>query len=372
MTTASRQPGWGNLPSELQARIGRATQAVHPLGVALASDCALLDTPPAQASMGWTETGGAYSMSYVRNPGARYIRVEARLAPTQTPLGAQVQLKLTVRDAAGHSVAYSDDRIPRGWKDEVQLSPFVVETSSLAEFSTPVVGYLDADALGDDLTDPSWSFDLEITLTGGAQLEGVWLSELPRFVVDDAAAVGGVIPGVFQRDAVIHDGSTDGLRRVVAVLEAARLQQRSYLSLTWRDSTTPADTPSCSSPIALEAFALLDLGSSTDAVTFGISPRSIVAGSSAGDAARFRVRYRMSGGAGTETAKVRLYGSASGSPWTTSNLAYTTSWTWSPWVACAIRTSPLSDALSFKAKVSASGPTLWLSAAHVIDDVQAF
>jgi hypothetical protein len=52
----------------------------------------------------------------------------------------------------------------------------------------------------------------------GAQLDGMWIEEMPRFLADDSATHGGIVPGSFQRDATIHDGSTDGLDRLLATL----------------------------------------------------------------------------------------------------------------------------------------------------------
>ena len=367
MTTTAHAPGYFNAVSQRQARIHRATQTTHPLTLATAADCALLDTPPAHGSLPWIETGGTYSISYVRNPGARFVRIEARLSAVDYATFATVRLKLTVRDAAGHSVTSSDDRIPTGYRDETQDSPRAFLLPPRFDLSQAVVGYVDCDALDDDLTDPSWSFDLEVAFTSGATLDGLHLYELPRFLVDDGATHGGIIPGSFQRDAVIHSGVDDGLVRLVSTLESARLSQRTYLNLSWLRSTTPADTPSVSAT-SYTPFALLDAGAA--AVPFAFTPRVVAAASAQGEPTRWRFLYRFSGGAGTETASVRLYGSATGSPWT-KNVAYNTSWTWSSWVDAYARTSPDSDAYSLKGLVSASGPTLWIAAVHGVEAVAA-
>ena len=359
MTISPRLPAFWNAPTERCARVHRATQALHAMGFALAADCALLDTPPAQSSTGWTETGGVYSLSYVRNPGARFVRLEARVTPVAA--GATLTLSLTIRDAAGHSVGPGDDRIPYDWRGETLSSPIVPFAGTLPDASQPVLGVVDCDALASTLTDESWSFDVTLTVSGGAQLDGVTLYELPRFIVDDSATHGGIVPGSFQRDAVIHDGATDGLVRLVSTLESARLSQRSYLNLSWRQSLVAADTPSCSST-TLAPFTLLDAGAA--AASFRVIARVINAASAAGEPIRWRVLYRMSDGT-TETGTVKLLGSATGSPWTTGALAYTTSWTWSAWKSAAVRTSPAYDAFSLKGQVSGSGPTLWLAGIDV-------
>lgn len=366
MTTDAHQPGYHDALSELQARVARATQTTHGLNLALAANCALLDAPAGQASAGWTETGGDWSFSYVRNPGCRFVAVVARVLPSVG--AAAVTLDLTVRDAAGHSVSSSDDRIPRLWKGESIVTPRARLYEPLAELSRKVVGYVDCDALDDDLTDPSWSFDLAVGVTGGAGLDGVWLQEMPRFLVDDGATHGGILPGAFQRDAIISDDPTASLDRLVASLASGRVQQRSYLALAWRRATVPGETPSLTGT-SDGPFTLLTGAGSGGRLEWAVYPRSIAAVSAAGELAKARFLYRMSGGAGTETGQITLRGSATGSPWAASALAYTTSWVWSPWIDCAVRTSPLSDALSLSGKVSASGPTLWLAGVHVREAV---
>lgn len=369
MTSTARQPGYINtLVSQTQARIGRATQAVHPLTLALVANCALLDTPPAQCSTPWTGTGGTWSLSYARNPGARFVRLEAVVLPTAAALVAYVTLDLTVRDAGGHSVASSDNRIPRRWKGEATYCPVASAGSARFDRAERVAGYVDLDELASTLTDPSWSFDVTLTVSGGAEVETISLGEMPRFVADDAASHGGMLPGSFQRDAVIADGNQDGLRRLLSTLDSARQSQRTYLGIAWRQAMIADEVPSLTSAVDAP-FTLLEGAGSGGRLEWALSPRVVRAASAAGEAARFRVLYRFDGGAGTETAKVRLHGSATGGTWPTGDLAYTTSWTWSPWIACAVRTSPRSDRLSLSGNLSASGPTLWLGGVHVPEAV---
>lgn len=368
MTTAPRQPAYTNNVQERQARVGRATETGHALSLALVANSALLDTPAAQCASPWTETGGTYSLSYVRNPGARYLRLEALLHPTDAPLSAAVTIDLTVRDAAGHSVTSSDDRIPRRWKGELVYAPYAGAGIGRLEFVERVVGYVDLDELAADLTDPSWSFDVTLTVASGAQVESFSISEMPRFVVDDGAAHGGILPGAYQRDAVIHDGGTDGLRRLLSTLASARQSQRTYLGIAWRQATLASEVPSLTGT-SDGPFTLLEGAGSGGRLEWDVAPRPVRAVSAAGEPAQVRYLYRFSGGAGTETGQITLRGAATGSPWTRSSLAYTTSWTWSAWLDCAVRTSPLSDAVSVSGKVSASGPTLWLAGIHLREAV---
>lgn len=367
MSRAPHAPGWLSQVTPRATRISQSTRALHPLAVAYAANSALLDNPPSIGAIGWTDTGGTYSMSYVRTPGAAYVRIEARVAAVAPGTAASVTLKLTLRDAAGHTVAHTDDRCPVGYRDETTDCPASLVVAPRFDESRAVVGWLDLDALAVDLTDPSWSLDLEVAVSGGASLDGVQAFELPRFSADDVTEHGGVVPGSFQRDYTISDDTQRGLRRIVSTLESARLSQRTYLSLTWLRSTSAADTPSTSAT-SYAPLALLDAGA--DPVRFVVPTRHVGA-ASAGTPARWRFLYRLSGGAGTETARVRLYGDASGSPWTSSLLTFTTSWTWSDWKDATLRTSPALEHLALRAKLSASGPTLWIAAVHVHEAVPA-
>lgn len=364
MSSAPHVAAFGTTPSERQARVHRAAQALHAMGIALGANCALLDHPPWQSSTGATDTGGTWSFSFVRSPGGRYVRCEARLSPAAT--GASVALSMTVRDAAGHSVGPTDPRIPYDWRGEVLASPTLPFAGALASASTSIVGWIDAESLASTLTDPSWSIDVTVSVAGGGALDGITLWEAPRSLVDDEALHGGVVPGSFQRDTIIHAGAVDGLVRLVSTLESARLAQRSYLSLAWRQSTAPTDTPSTTST-SYAPLTLLDAG--PDAAAFAVPTRVIHAASTAGEAVQWRVLYRLSEGLGSETARVRLTTLASGSPSTSGALAYTTSWTWSAWKDATVRTSPATDALALTALVSASGPTLWIAGIHVREAV---
>lgn len=368
MSTDTHTPAYLDGVDERQARIAASARAIHGLAIAMTANGGALDHPAAIASTGWTDTGGTVSLPYVRTPSARYLRIEARVSAVPIGTAATVRMKLTVRDDLSHSVAHTDDRCPAGFRDETHDCPATLSVVPRFDDSFAVVGYLDADELAVTLTDPSWSLDIEIAVSGGGTVDGIQLWEVPRFIVDDGVDGGGVIPGSFQRDYSIHDDTQRGLRRVVSTLEAGRLAQRTLLSLSWLQSTSATDTPSCTST-SYAPLTLLDAGS--DPVRF-VVPTRVVGRSTSPVPAQWRFLYRFDAGAGTETARVRLYGQAAGSPWTSGALAYSTGWTWSPWKDCAVRVSPASDALSLRALVSASGPSLWLAAVHVREALAPF
>jgi len=367
VTTTRHVPAFLHAIDPQTPRVSRAVLASHDRELALASNCALLDHPSGRFNLDLIDTTGTYSFSYVRNPGARYVKLDFRVNAATSFGGVYAQVDLTVRDAAGHSVASSDDRIPYGFKNEASHAPYRVLDGALIGGQAIVTGVVDCDALDDTLTDPAWVFEFVITFTGGAEVNSLQGQEIPRFVVDDTATHGGVLPGNFQRDAPIDDDAQERLGRVLRTLVSARQVERTYVSLAWRQQVAvSAETPNVAAT-SYQYFAALAADAAPQ--TWRPSPRQIYTAATAGEAIRYRVLYRFSGGVGTETGNVQLTGSAAGSPWASSSLAYTTSWTWSPWITAAIRTSPLSDTFSLKGRVSASGPTLWVASLHVLENV---
>lgn len=366
MTTAAHDPSLLTTLTEQAPRIHHPVSAIHHSLLAGVANHALLDNPAGRFNLDFIDTSGTYSFSYVRNPGAKYLRLEARIN-AQPPLSSGfVQLDLTIRDAAGHSITSSSSHIPRGFKNEQLPAPRSLGDLPLYD-QLPVVGVLDCDELDATLTDPSWVFEFAITFAGGAEINTLQCWEVPRFLLDDAVDHGGVLPGAFQHDQPITDSGTVGLERLLETLVSGRQSQRTYVSLAWRQQVVvTSETPN----VATTSFShLTALNADSTPQTWRPSPRQVYAGSSAGEAIKLRFLYRFSTGAGTETAQVQLTGNATGAPWTSGSLAYTTSWTWSPWITAALRTSPLSDTLSLKGKVSASGPLLWIASIHVLEAV---
>lgn len=366
MTVVPHAPELLTSLEERTPRIDHPVSAVHHILLADVANHALLDHPAGRFNLDLIDTSGTYSFSYVRNPGARYLRLEARInAQAPTSLGF-AQIDLTIRDAAGHSIASSSVHVPRGFKNEQLPTPRSLLDLPLYD-QLSVVGVLDCDALDGTLTDPSWVFEFAITFAGGAEINTLQCGEVPRFVVNDAVDHGGVLPGAFQHDTPITASDVTGLERLLETLVSARQCERTYVSLAWRQQVVvTSETPNVSATSFTHFTALAaDAGPQT----WRPSPRQVYAGSSAGEAIRLRFLYRFSSGAGSETAQVQLVGNAGGGSWLSATLAYTTTWTWSDWITAAIRTSPLSDALALKGKVSASGPLLWIASVHVLEAV---
>lgn len=367
MTTVPHAPELLTSLAEQTPRVNAPVAGLHHIELAHVANHALLDTPAGRFNLDLIDTDGVYSFSYVRNPGAKYLRLEARINAQRGLLTTGfVLVDLTIRDAGGHSVVSSSSHVPRGFKGETLRTPSALVDVSLVD-QLAVVGTLDCDALAATLTDPSWSFDFTLTFGGGAEVNTLQCWEIPRFLVDDSVDHGGMLPGAFQRDQPLTDSDTIGLERLLETLVSARQVERTYVSLAWRQQVVvTGETPHVS---ATSFQYLTALSADAAPQTWRLAPRQIATGSTAGESLRYRVLYRMSGGAGSETGQVRLVGNATGSPWATASLAYTTTWTWSPWINAAIRTSPLADTLSLEGKVSGSGPTLWVAGVHVREHV---
>lgn len=350
------------------ARVAR-TVRLEGLGVALAANAALLDSPPRRWSIHDLSDSGVYTAGYTRSPSARYLRVAASIAGTSSWTLASVELTLTVRDAAGHSVS-GGPNIPEPFNGFAHL-PGPLVGASRFDAEQVVTGYLDLDALAAVLTDPAWSFEWTVTLTGsGAAVGRIEAWEVPRGVVDETATAGGVGLGDFQPEQPISDGpATDPAGRWARIVQAtaqARTMGRTYVSLSWRESTAPSDTPSITST-SDAPITLLDRGGSR--LPIRVHARQLAAAGAAGEVVRWRVRYRFTGGAGTETAQVGMRSGATGSPWFTPSLAYTASWTWSDWVVSAVSTAATVDDFEPSGKVSASGPSCFICALEVEEHV---
>lgn len=348
-------------------RISRAVQGMHDLTLAQAVNCALFNHPAARANLDLCDTAGTYSFSYVRNPGARYLRLEAHFNGHSGYGGVYGQIDLTARDAAGHSVASSDAKIPNGFKNERHYPPYSVGAIVAPDNQLVVVGYLDCDALDDDLTNENWSLDFALTFTGGAELNSLQLVEMPRFLCDDLATHGGTVPGNYQRDAPIDDSAQKGLERILSTLQSARRVQRSYVALAWRQQVAVTTETPNTTATSYQYLSVLNADSAPQ--TWRMGTRQVYTGATAGEAARYRVLYRMSDGAGTEKGRFRVSGNATGSPWETGDLNYTTTWTWSDWVTMAVRTSPTTDTLTLEGRLNGAGPTLWCAGVDVREAV---
>ena len=367
--TTPREPGAPTIDTEA-ARIAR-TVRTEALGVALAANSALLDSPPRRWSIHDISDTGTYACGYTRSPSAKYLRVVAALAGLESGwTSVSIVLALTIRDATGNSISAAPE-IPAAFLATFTHLPGAFVGTSRFDSETLVSGYFDLDDLATTLTDPAWSFEWAITLTGsGALVNRIEGWEVPRGVVDEAATAGGVSLGDFQPDQPVSDGPlvdpAARWGRIVQTTAQARTMGRTYVSLVWRQSTSPSDTPNVVATTDAP-FALLDMGASR--LPIRVHGRQLAAAGAAGEVVRWRVQYRFSGGAATETGQVSLRGGATGSPWNLAGLAYTTSWTWSAWQAGAVSTAAPVDDLELSGKVSASGPSLFVSSVEIEEHI---
>jgi hypothetical protein len=349
-----------------RARNHRTVRAHHQIEVAYGANAALLDSPRGRFFADEIAAGD-WSFSFSQANEARYLWLRAVLGPGA--LGDTVTITLTIRDAAGHSVASSSATIPRGFKGETHR-PFVDLATDRFYDERVIDGFLDLEALDDTLTNTSWSFDFTVTATGTGYVSRIEAWSVPRFVIDDSQTGGGILPDSLGPDRAITDGDVDGFVRLLATVEAARVVQGTLLSMAWiRD--TAAAIPQTTATVDGGLTNLLETG--TTPVPFVVTPRRIYAASATGEAHRWRVLYRFAGGAGTETADVKTT-AASNVPSSTSSiltLAYTTSWTWSAWKAGTTPTdgSDAAATLTLTATLSAAGPTLYVAGWVVEENV---
>lgn len=361
MTTAQRLPGNPGLDAEA-ARVAATVRGGHTFRPAMAANAALLDHPPGRFFVEDLVDSATYSAGYTPSPGARWLYLRWRTAPSAT-ITDTAAVDLTLRDTGGASVVSSNAMVPLGFKGEADYAPAIFALDRFTDCRSHE-GWLDLDALRSTLTADDWSLDFAVTLTGSGEVRTLEGWELPRNVLDDSVVARGILPGAFNPLRPVIDGTPVGLERLLATIEAARNTIRPvYLSLAFPQLTTSACPYVTGTSYA--AFAGLDEGASY--VTLQVFVRRLFAASSAGEPSRFRVLYRMSGGAGTETGKVRLITGASGSPFASNSLAYTTSWTWSPWIDAQLATNGAHgvDSLGLQGRMSAVGPTLHAAAVHV-------
>lgn len=363
MTTTRHAPAILLTASDQLARTSRPVAGQHLLTLSHDANGALLNHPAGRFNIDLLDTAGTYSFTYIRNPGARYVRIEARINALAAFGTGYATLDLTIRDGGGASVSSSNARIPGGFKGETHYAR-PSDGGPIVENQTIVTGYVDCDELDSTLTDPTWVFEFVLVVSGGAEVNSIQGQEMPRFLIDDSVSHGGIVPGSFQRDAPIDDDPVTGLERLLSTLASARAVERTYVSLAWRQQVVTTETPAVTST----SYTFLT-GFSADSApqTWQLRARQVYLAATAGEVVRYRVLYRMSGGA-AQKGRFRLSGNATGSPWETGDLSYTTTWTWSAWITAAIRTSPTTDTLYLEARIEA-GATLWCAGVDVREAV---
>lgn len=348
-----------------RARNHRTARDGHTREVAFAANAALLDHPRGRFFL--EDLGaGTYSVSFSQAPEARYVWIRAAVGPGAS--GDAVTISLTIRDAAGHSVAPVDAKLPLGFQGETHYARTRFSADRWSEENI-VEGYLDLEDLDGTLTDPSWSLDFTIGVTAGGYVSRIEGWAVPRFLIDNATAARGVIPGDYVADAAITDSATKGLVRLLATIEAARVVQQTLVSLAWKRDTAAAIPQTTATSVG----ALTNLAIGANPTPFVVRPRRVYAASATGEGHRWRVLYRMAGGAGTETATIQVTAASDvpSSVSTTQTLAYTTSWTWSGWKSTGTTPTDGSDetvTITMDGGLSAAGPTLYL-AAWVVEEL---
>lgn len=363
MTTAQHQPRLRTMIPEDSPRIGVPPTAAEMTQHAGCINTAALDDPAAHFAAYEMLDSGRWSWGYTRTAQARYLFVRATLATLTATTGGTntVKMALSLTDGT-NTITSSDSRIPFGFKNEVWQSP--TQTLGGRLDGLHVAGYIDLDLVDDALSGSDWTVSVDVTIAGAGEVLVFHAWEVPGFAVDDNVPGRGVLVGNYARDVEIADTPL-GCEELVAADDAAVAAQRTLISLAWRQQVADiTETPNAAGT-SYGPLGLLEEGSS--AGSFRTVARRLPDVVSGDVPMRYRVLYRFSGGAGTETANVRLGSGATGSPWATSALAYTTSWTWSAWVTAAHRGSAVDDDLAPAARVSAGGPTLWVAALQAME-----
>lgn len=315
---------------------------------------------------------GTYVASYRRSHAAinqAWIQWTVRLGMLDgitLAAGEDLTVTLTITDAAGASVASSSDLIPAGFKGE---------TFECVQSSDPPAiptigggGWLDLDALALVLTDPSWSFSFAITRPTGSTVyvESITMREVARTVVDTADTYG-VDPADFQPGQPVGSGTatTSGTLRLAQTIEGGIATQPDMLVLSWKEDTAATIPQTTSASYA--ALTNLEQGTgSGKSIRWRVPVRPIYyalsdGGTAAGERARWRVRYYVSGGG---TADVQISTGSGASPYSITGLTGA-SWQWSAWQDIAIPTDGTDAIATLSIKAQTSAGTLYLDAVHV-------
>lgn len=367
MTTVPYGRIGGAITLEHEApRVARTVRGAHSMNIADAANAALLDGPAGhfEAHDLASASAATWSFSYVRSAQARFL--ELRAVCTGTTSGATVRVKLTVTDGTT-TISHTDALIPSGFRDEVSTVVPAIAGATVWSHATELRGVIDVELMAATLSaSTSWTMSFEVT-TASAYVLSLRGVELPRWRIDDTATAGGVLPGSYLPRRAITDGAQDGLQRLLATIEAARTTQRTYLATAWPRDVSAAIPQTTGTSYA----ALTNLAEGATYRSWIVRPRVIARRTSTSEEdVRFRVLYRLSGGAGTETASVQMHSNAAASPFVLTGLAHTgTSWAWSGWKDAKLFTgsglTDLVDSIGFKALVSAAGPTLYIASIHV-------
>lgn len=366
MTREAHLPGACPPSNELVARVRATVYGPQLAELARLANFGCLDNPAQRFSAADLEPGtAAFSYTPASTPARRYLRVTVRLIPAAS-VTTTGSVTLTVTDNLGHSLTGATSEIPLGFRGE-SLPASAAAVGSRFDFATVLTGDFDLGAMAATLTGADWSWSFATTLGGGADsLVSIDAEEIPRFVVDTAETYGA-LPGAYLGGAEIDDDAATGTERILKTLEGARLTQRVYLSLAWPQDT--AATIPQTTATSYGALTNLDEGGLPE--TWRVYVRRLAASSAQGEAVRFRVLYKVTGGG---SANVRLVTGSSSSPFALASLSSAT-WVWSSWKTAHLATDEATagivgtDTMGLEAQVSGAGVTLYLAAIHVLEDV---
>ena len=313
---------------------------------------------------------GTYVASYRRSHDSikqAFIQWTTRLSmPDGVHLNPNEELTmtLTITDALGNVAPSST--IPAGFKGESFLAVESTEYPSVPTLGG--AGWLDLDTIAATLTDPSWSFSFVLARPVGSVLyaDTITMREVSRTVVNTADTYG-VDPADFQPGQPTTAGSstTGGTLRLAQTIEGSIATQPEMLSLVWPSDIAAAIPQTASASYA--AMTNLEQGAASGtAMRFRVPVRPIYyaladGGTTAGERARWRVRYYVSGGG---TGDVQISTGSSGSPYSLTGLTGA-SWQWSAWQDIALPTDGTDAIATLTIKGQTSAGTLYLAAISV-------
>lgn len=314
----------------------------------------------------------AVPVVYTPSTSARFLVLAVHAAKVNVSyVDDTLTLTTTIKDAAGHSVGPSSALI---------AAPFDASTlrGALASFEDWLLGgsvygpaFFDLDALRSTLTDPTWWFEFVVARPSGSTrtLHAIEGFELPRSLVDDSQTYGVIsrrfMPGMEIAAGPTSSTNDDGFERLLKTVEGGRVVERTYVQCAWPEDTTFAIPQTTSATFA--ALTNLDDGSS-NAVEFYTRIRNVSATSSTGEACRFGVIYKVTGGG---TAEARLTTTPTGGSGSTFDLTGLTSatWAWSGWKAGTVGTNGTDQTATFQLTAKTSAGTFYVAAFVVEENV---
>lgn len=344
----------------VEAQTGRTVRSSTAARIAQAGSLNASGRPARRAQIHSAYPNGAtprtYVVSYTRTTNATrhlYVAAHARAVYFDEAL----TIDLTIKDAAGHSVASSSALIPAFLKGTAwRMLDLAFDIHEIGS------GYLDINALAATLTDADWSLEFAVAVAlaspNGTHLlcDMIEVWEVPRSRVDtdDAAGalVGPLMPGNAITSGATSGASGDGWVRIEATLAGARTSQRTYAQECFGPDDVTATLPSTASAAYVALTNLEESAGTSIGYTFRVRT---VTGSAGGEVARARFRYIVAGGG---NANIKVTSTIAG--YATGTLASAT-WAWSPWLAVMLKASATGhiETVTITGKVSAG--TLYVS-----------